>query len=149
MLQADTLVVKIANTGQEIRRCYKVMNQLRPQLDDETAFVEQVQRQIIHGYHLAFLEDSDVIALAGFRFLEFLAWGKILYIDDLITCSKARKLGYGNFLMNWLIQLAKERQCDQIHLDSGPQRYDAHRLYIKHKMKIMGYHFALDLYENH
>jgi len=39
-------------TAEDIKRCYKVMHQLRPHLLDETAFVEQVQRQIKDGYHL-------------------------------------------------------------------------------------------------
>ena len=135
-------------TAEDIKRCYKVMCQLRPHLLDEIAFVEQVQRQIKDGYHLVCVEESgDVKALAGFRFLEFLAWGKVLYIDDLVTCSGARGLGYGSAILQWLTQLAKERQCDEMHLDSGPQRHDAHRLYIKHKMKIIGHHFSLALRE--
>lgn len=135
-------------TAEDIKRCYKVMHQLRPHLLDETAFVDQVQRQIKDGYHLVCIEeDGDVKSLAGFRFLEFLAWGKVLYIDDLITCSGARGLGHGSAIVQWLMQLAKERQCDEMHLDSGPQRHDAHRLYMKHKMKIIGHHFSLDLRE--
>ena len=150
MLEGETLVkVRTATTDEEIRRCYHVMYQLRPHLDNEAAFVEQVQRQIADGYHLVFLEDEDVTALAGFRFLEFLAWGNVLYVDDLITCAKVRKSGYGNLLIDWLIKLAQEKLCDQVHLDSGPQRHDAHRLYMKNKMKIIGHHFALDLCENH
>lgn len=135
-------------TAEDIKRCYKVMHQLRPHLLNEIAFVEQVQRQITDGYHLVCVEESkEIKSLAGFRFLEFLAWGKVLYVDDLVTCSGARGLGHGSAIIQWLIQLAKESQCDEIHLDSGPQRHDAHRLYMKHKMKIIGYHFSLDLRE--
>jgi len=141
--------VRSAKTAEDIKRCYKVMHQLRPHLVDEIAFVEQVQRQLIEGYHLVYVEENgDVKALAGFRFSEFLAWGKVLYVDDLVTCSGARGVGHGNTIIEWLIQLASERQCAQLHLDSGPQRHDAHRLYMKHKMKIIGHHFALDLREN-
>ncbi|EFB40270.1 hypothetical protein pah_c212o011 [Parachlamydia acanthamoebae str. Hall's coccus] len=141
--------IKPAKTEEDIKRCYKVMHQLRPHLIDETAFVEQVQRQINNGYHLVYIEENgQVRALAGFRFLEFLAWGNVLYVDDLVTCSGSRGVGHGNTLVKWLIDLARERKCDQFHLDSGPQRHDAHRLYMKNKMKIIGHHFALDLREN-
>ena len=34
---------------------------------------------------------------------------------------------------------------DQVHLDSGPQRHDAHRLYLNHGFKIIGHHLALNL----
>ena len=56
------------------------MHQLRPHLMEEVAFVEQVQRQLAEGYYLAYLQEGEEVkALAGFRFLEFLAWGKALY----------------------------------------------------------------------
>lgn len=135
----------MARTPAQIRSCYKVMQQLRPHFTEEESFVEQVQRQLIEGYHLAYChEDGDVKALAGFRFLEFLAWGRVLYIDDLVTDTEIRRNGHGGKLLKWVIAQAKEAKCDQVHLDSGPQRYDAHRLYLNHGFKIIGHHFALD-----
>jgi hypothetical protein len=72
------------------------MHQLRPHLTSEQAFIEQVQRQIREGYQLAYIQDGgQVKALAGFRFLEFLAWGKVVYIDDLVSDTATRRNGYG------------------------------------------------------
>lgn len=137
--------IQKARDPEQIRICYKIMRQLRPHLIEEVAFVEQVQRQLAEGYHLAYLQEGkEVKALAGFRFLEFLAWGKVLYIDDLITDTETRKNGHGGKLLKWVIEQAKEAKCDQVHLDSGPQRHDAHRLYLNHGFKIIGHHFALD-----
>lgn len=135
------------STREEIERCYPVMHQLRPHLD-KTIFAEQVMQQISEGYRLVYLEDAGMVkAVAGFRILTFLAWGKVLYIDDLITDAEARGKGHGGKLLTWVTQQAKLAGCDQVHLDSGPQRHDAHRLYLNHGMKIIGYHFALDLRE--
>lgn len=120
------------------------MRQLRPHIVDEQAFVQQVERQIEDGYTLVYSQDEEGIkALAGFRFLEFLAWGKVLYIDDLITDTEARNCGHGSRLLKWIIEQARNAGCDQVHLDSGSQRYDAHRLYLNHRFKIIGHHFAL------
>jgi len=138
--------IQTACTDEEIRSCYTIMRQLRPHLTSEQAFVEQVKRQLDEGYILAYCTDNaEVKAVAGFRFLEFLAWGKVLYIDDLITDSETRRSGYGGKLLKWVIEQGKKAGCDQIHLDSGPQRHDAHRLYLNHGFKIIGYHFALGL----
>ncbi len=138
--------IQIANSYEQIRLCYKVMRQLRPHLTEEETFVQQVERQIQNGYCLVYLEDHEGIkALAGFRFLEFLAWGKVFYIDDLVTDSETRKNGHGSKLLKWIIEQAKQAGCDQVHLDSGPQRHDAHRLYLNHRFKIIGHHFGLDL----
>lgn len=135
-------IVQQASSMEQIQSCYNVMRQLRPHLE-EKQFVEQVQRQLTQGYHLAYLEvDGAVRACAGFRILEFLAWGKVLYIDDLVTDSSIRKNGLGSVLLKWVLEQAKAEQCDQVHLDSGPQRHDAHRLYLNHGFTIIGYHFA-------
>lgn len=62
--------IQKASTAEQIRSCYKVMRQLRPHLTEEQAFIEQVQRQLIEGYHLAYCKDEEEVrALAGFRFL--------------------------------------------------------------------------------
>ncbi len=144
-----TTKIQLAIDGELIRSCYQVMHQLRPHLTSEQAFVEQIQRQIQEGYRLAYIQDNGQIkSLAGFRFLEFLAWGKVLYIDDLISDAATRRNGYGSTLLKWVIGEAKKAKCDQVHLDSGPQRHDAHRLYLNYGFKIIGHHFALDLKEN-
>ena len=142
------MVIQQIHTIDQIRSCYEVMRQLRPHLVDQQVFVEQVQRQIAEGYKLICCrEEEKIVAVAGFRFLEFLAWGKVLYIDDLITNSEVRKNGYGGKLLKWIIEEAKQMNCDQVHLDSGPQRHDAHRLYLNHGFKIIGHHFALNFKE--
>ena len=136
----------IATSAEEIRSCYKIMHQLRPHLTEEQGFVSQVERQMKEGYFLAYVQNAEGIkALAGFRFLEFLAWGKVLYIDDLITDAAVRKGGHAGKLLQWLIEQARNEGCDQVHLDSGPQRHDAHRLYLNQGFKIIGHHFALEL----
>lgn len=142
----ETTEIQLATTKESIHACYKVMQQLRPHLTSEVAFVEQVQRQIAEGYHLAYIQDNGKVqALAGFRFLEFLAWGKVIYIDDLISDAEARRKGFGSKILKWVINEAKKAKCAQIHLDSGPQRHDAHRLYLNHGFKIIGYHFEKTL----
>ncbi len=144
----ETIEIQLARDSEQIRSCYKVMHQLRPHLTSEQAFIEQVQRQIQTGYHLAYIQDDgQVKSLAGFRFLEFLAWGKVIYIDDLVSEATTRRDGYGGKILKWVIHEAKKAKCDQVHLDSGPQRYDAHRLYLNHGFKIIGHHFSLDLQE--
>ena len=138
--------VEEATTVAQITACFKVVQQLRPHLSEEKAFLDQVKRQMMEGYHLVYLQEGQAVkAVAGYRFLEFLAWGKVLYIDDLITDEKARRNGLGARLLNWIVEEAKKVKCNQIHLDSGYQRHDAHRLYLNHGFKIFAHHFAKDV----
>lgn len=133
-----------AETKEDIRACFPVLRELRPHLD-EASLVAQVQRQIQHhGYTLVYGvdEQGEIVAAAGFRIAEFLAWGKTFYLDDLITRESARKHGYGSTLLDWLIEHARSLGCVQFHLDSGVQRHDAHRLYLSRKLQITSHHFA-------
>ncbi|MCH9035413.1 MAG: GNAT family N-acetyltransferase [Planctomycetes bacterium] len=130
----------------DIRRCYDVMHELRTHLSMDE-FVSQVGRQVDRqGYKLACLEDAgDVAAVAGFRFIEMLAWGRAMYVDDLVTAARARSKGYGGRLFDWLVELAKKEGCAQFHLDSGVQRHGAHRFYLQKRMDITSYHFVMNL----
>ena len=142
----ETSGIQLATDREQICSCYTIMHQLRPHITTEQAFVEQVQRQIQSGYHLAYIQEEGIVkAVTGFRFLEFLAWGKVIYIDDLVSDISSRRNGYGATLLKWVINQAKEANCDQVHLDSGPQRHDAHRLYLNHGFRIIGHHFSLNL----
>ena len=138
--------VQYATCETSIRACYPVMAQLRPHLQ-EAAFMAQVQRQMAnHDYRLAYLpHEGQVAAVSGFRFVENLAWGRALYVDDLVTSSSARQLGLAGQLLDHLIGLAQEAGCQQFHLDSGVQRHDAHRLYLGRKLQISSHHFSLEL----
>lgn len=138
--------VCIANNESEINACFPAFQELRPHLSAEH-FLAQVQRQMKnHNYVLVYIaKEGQVVAAAGYRVAEFLAWGRTLYVDDLITSSIARKQGYGGHLLDWLMAKANELCCDQLHLDSGVQRHDAHRLYLSRKMQISSHHFSKQL----
>ncbi|MEY2409926.1 MAG: hypothetical protein QOF48_2596 [Verrucomicrobiota bacterium] len=136
----------LAQTDADILGCFDVLSELRPHLQ-QGEFVERVRRQEREGgYQLAFVRDDQrVTAVAGFRICEFLAWGKILYVDDLVTASNNRSRGHGGQLIRWLADQARGAGCVQLHLDSGVQRFDAHRFYLRHRMDITAHHFALKL----
>ena len=140
--------IAIATTPEEIQRCHAVMRELRTQLTDPEKFVERVQRQQRDGYLLAFLEaEGEVRAVAGYRFLESLFSGNFLYVDDLVTVARDRSLGFGGQLLDWLIEQARERGCESLELDSGVQRFDAHRFYLVKRMNISSYHFRIKVSE--
>ena len=136
--------IKLATSAAEIQQCLPVMRQLRPHIQADS-FVLQVQQQMQIGYQLAYLQNSQIIAVAGFNITTNLAWGKHLYIADLIVDAQYRSKAYGETLFTWLVKYAKDRNCQQLHLDSGVQRFAAHRFYQRQKMNISSHHFSLTL----
>lgn len=137
--------IQLALSTETIRRCFPIMAELRPHLTMDD-FIGRVQGQQEKGYHLAFLEEGgEVRALAGYRVLENLAWGRFLYVDDLVTRSLDHGNGFGSALFDWLTAEAISADCRQLHLDSGVQRFGAHRFYLHKGMDITSHHFALSL----
>jgi GNAT superfamily N-acetyltransferase len=136
--------IRIAETDEEIAGCFEVMSELRPHVGAEE-FVRRVRRQReTAGYELVFLEEGGrARAVAGVRISECLAWGRFLYVDDLVTMGGERSRGHGQKLFDWLLRHAEERGCEEFHLDSGVQRFGAHRFYLRNRMEIIAHHFAL------
>ncbi|TMA82748.1 MAG: GNAT family N-acetyltransferase [Deltaproteobacteria bacterium] len=137
------IVIRLLQATDDILRCFPLMADLRPHLREDE-FVSRVRgQQREHGYRLAVLEeDGAVRAVAGFRIAECLAWGRFLYVDDLVTARSVRFRGYGQQLFDWLLAEARREGCEQLHLDSGVQRYEAHGFYLKNRLHITSHHFT-------
>ncbi|HEX4759539.1 MAG TPA: GNAT family N-acetyltransferase [Thermoleophilaceae bacterium] len=125
---------------------FEAMRELRPQLGDAESFARQIDElQRPEGYRLVGVSEGErVLAVAGFRVLNTLFAGRMLYIDDLSTHPDARRRGYAGALIEWCEQEARRLECDELHLDSAviPERQDAHRLYFNRRMRIASYHFV-------
>lgn len=137
--------VRLATTESDISRCFPVMHELRPQLQPQD-FVARIRSMHAEGYQLALLERVDaVLTVAGFRVMSMLVSGQTLYVDDLVTSSTARSQGNGEIMLHWLIAHARSLRCQTFSLDSGTQRQDAHAFYLRHRLRITSFHFALTL----
>lgn len=128
-------------------RAFRAMCSLRPQLASEGEFVERVDAvQRPAGYRLAgvFDDEADAVAVIGFRIGANLAWGRFLYLDDLVTLPEARGRGHARALLEWVQGEAIRAGCDQLHLDSGlgPERAAAHRLYESAGWVVTSHHFS-------
>lgn len=134
----------IAGSDAEIEACFACFSALRPHVKKKE-FLARVRRQEVQNYRILALRHAGAVkSAAGFRFADFLAWGKVLYIDDLTTLPGERGHGFAAYLLDWLIGHARERGCDGVHLDTGYTRHAAHRLYLRKGLKLNCHHLALD-----
>lgn len=137
--------IKIAHDGQEISDCYSVMAELRPHIRPDE-FLPLVKRlNELADFQLAYLTDGEIKAVAGFRISEWLAGGKYLEIEDLVAKSGERSKGYGGALFDWLVEHAKENNCQQVRLVSRVSRVDAHRFYLRKGMNLEAHYFSMSL----
>lgn len=132
----------LAQSDAELDACFDVYAVLRPHLTRDR-FVPQVRRQEAQGFQILALRDEGrVKSAAGFRLAEFMAWGWVLYIDDLTTLPEARGQGFAGLLLDWLAEYARQQGCQAVHLDTGYTRHAAHRVYLSKGFELSSHHMA-------
>jgi GNAT superfamily N-acetyltransferase len=92
--------------------------------------------------YLAAYEDDRCVGVAGWRVVATTAGIRKLYVDDLVTSAAERSHGVGAALLAELEERARAAGCQVLDLDSGTQRVDAHRFYLRERFAITGFHFA-------
>lgn len=134
--------VSFVESEDDLRAVYPVMRLLRPHFelrqfcDFMSAELFPAGARLVAGF-----DNNAIVAAATFRISASLAWGKYIYVDDLVTREEDRSSGYGAKLLQWLSDYGKRNGCVDLHLDSGVQRHDAHRFYLRERMDIVFYHF--------
>jgi GNAT superfamily N-acetyltransferase len=89
--------------------------------------------------------EEQAAAAAGFRTSHDLVHGWLLFVDDLSTRAAFRRRGHASAMLDWLKAEARRLRCPYLALESGVNRHDAHRLYLRHDMDITSFHFKLSL----
>jgi len=135
--KAQHLQIHHAETEADVRLCWPAFRELRPHLRSEEKFVERWRKQRNEGYRIIYVvEKESVAAAAGYRFFSTLAWGDVMYIDDLIALEAFQRTGLGTLLLRYLQAEARQAGCSSVQLDTGYHRHLAHRSYLRN-----GFHF--------
>ncbi len=123
-------MIKNLNSKDEIMDAFPVMSQLRTHLDINT-YVELVMEAMEkEQYKLYALVDSDeIVAVVGFQPMITLYYGRYIWVCDLVTDASKRSFGYGEELLVFVEEWAKEYKYECVALSSGLQRTKAHRFY--------------------
>ncbi|SDS30342.1 Acetyltransferase (GNAT) family protein [Pseudomonas asplenii] len=128
------------------RECFALMRELRPRLDDEQSFVEQVFRQGEQGYRLlALREHGQVIGLAGFRVTENFLYGRFVYVDDLLVTASQQRRELGAGLLEEVRRYTQALGYRYLVLDTGLHMPLAQRFYFRQGLLAKGMHFCQDL----
>jgi GNAT superfamily N-acetyltransferase len=122
-----------------------VLRQLRPHLDADSLAAIYAEG---HPQGLRFLVAYDAgrcVGVAGWRIVALTFAVRKLYVDDLVTAEDGRSRGVGHALLAELETRGRAAGCTVLDLDSGVQRYDAHRFYLRERMHISSHHFSKPL----
>lgn len=140
------MTIERAETDEQIAATFDVMRQLRPHLAREE-YVPRVRAMMASdGFRLAaVMDEGEVRAVAGYRFMNMLYCGRLLYVDDLVSDERARSRGYGARLLGWLKDEARREGCSELQLISRTTREQAHRFYFREGLGIECFHFRARL----
>ncbi|MEU5994661.1 GNAT family N-acetyltransferase [Spirillospora sp. NPDC047418] len=119
-----------------------VLQELRPHMTSEllSQVLDEGSRQGLR--FTALFEHDRCVAVAGWRVVANTSSIRKLYVDDLATAAADRSRGHGASLLAALAQRGRDLGCRLIELDSGVQRHDAHRFYVRERMAIIAHHFS-------
>lgn len=138
-----------AVTDEDYQSAFDVMRELRPHLADPAAFIAQARRQATQGYVLLTARqggpDGPVMALAGYRHLENLLYGRFIYVDDLVATEHARSQRLGERLIDAVRDEARQAGCAYLVLDTGLANALAQRFYYRQGLLSRGLHFSQPL----
>lgn len=144
--QPQDFVLRHAETEQELRACFPVMHELRPQLENEPDLLERVQRMRGQGYRLlAAWHGDQALALAGYRPQENLVYGRFLYVDDLVVTQDGRGKRLGARLLQHLRTIAHDEGCRELVLDTALSNALGQRFYFRQGLLTRAIRFSVPI----
>ena len=121
-----------------------------PRNDLDSAYFERLLRMQISdrekGILVAETPDRGLVGVLAYVFLPRLnRTGPEMYIPELVVLKGCRRMGVGRRLIEASINLAKERGCYGIRLESANWRLEAHKFYKDLKFDQSSLSFSMSL----
>lgn len=135
----------IAHTREQIAFCQEILFAFRPDLDKDTYLDLTMNMIADESFKLAYIPNDDQsqgAAFIGYRTMHLLRTSWMIYVDDLYTHPDYRGRGYAGKLLDHVAAEAAGAGIQTIHLDSGYDLHDAHRLYLNKGYVLACNHFA-------
>lgn len=130
-------------TELEIQQCWEVVSLLRPHLDKNNLLEIILEMMKNEKYSIAAIEDNDkFVAFAGYRIMNSLHSGHIIYIDDLCTLESHRGKGLATQLLDYVEDISRKMNLDAIVLDTDFHNHTAQKIYFKSGFKLVAVHLA-------
>ena len=106
-----------------------------------TKYVSDSDKQILIAEH-----DGNVAGMVSIILLSRLNQKNYeMYIPELIVTEDYQNQGIGKELINSCINLAKEKKCHRIRLESGNQRKESHQFYKNLGFEQSALSFTFDM----
>ncbi|ASK29045.1 GNAT family N-acetyltransferase [Chryseobacterium sp. T16E-39] len=130
-------------TDSEIQQCWEVISLLRPHLNKNNWKDIIGEMMANEKYYIAgIIENTQCVAFAGYRIMNSLHSGHIIYIDDLCTLESHRGKGLGSQLLKYVERIARSGDMDAVILDTDFTNNTAQKVYLKSGFQLAALHLA-------
>lgn len=134
------------HTREELFACFPVISQLRHRLGDAASWVMRAMDMKVEGYRVfAACAGPRVVAVAGYRVMENLRHGRLLYVDDLVTAADARGEGIGTAILDALADIGRDECCERMIVNAAKANTSAHRFLKREGLKDLTVGFIKSL----
>ena len=122
----------------------------KPQKDNEfeifTKLLKNYMQEDDRKILVAQIENLKIIGMVSIVFLSRLNQNTLeMYVPELIVSQNYHSKGIGKKLINFSIELGKEKKCHRIRLESGNQRIESHKFYKHLGFESSSIFFTKDL----
>lgn len=125
----------------ELYMAIPLLSQLYSQLSRELLLTRLAEISGLNWRCVGVFDQNIMIGLSGYWLNTRLYCGKYLYIDHFVIDNKRRSDGVGTQLLAYLKQLAKDKNCEQVCLDTFVANSLAQSFWLRHGFNIVGFHF--------
>lgn len=94
---------------------------------------------------IGIMDGDDLIGICGLWFQTRHYAGKSVEIDHVFVDPAYRDQGIGTRLMEFVYDLAAQRSCRWVELNTYVENFPSHRFYYRHGFVGRGLHFIKDL----
>lgn len=133
----------------EFSQILKLLKQLWPnkEINQEKLRNSFLRGLILNDQYYLIAKSSNIITGFASLTIKNNLWqeGNLAHIDEIIVDKLYRGKGIGKNLMDKLIEIAKEKDCRKIELESAFHRKKAHEIYEKNNFINRAYVFSKDL----
>lgn len=143
---SDPFCPQVAGSPDAVAALHPLLAQLLPHLKSAQDLVDQWRAQQREGYELVYgMIDKRPVVAAGYRFARNLRFGCHLYVDDLATDAGYRGRRFGEAMLGHLSNVARERGCAALLLDTPMANSLAHRFYFRCGLLATALRFTVEL----
>jgi GNAT superfamily N-acetyltransferase len=141
MKTENQLILKHLTKKEELLLTYPLLVTEYPSMTRKD-YERQLDEMLPANYgQVAVFEGAECLGVNGYWINNKLWCGRYLELDNIVVSPTHRSKGIGKMMMNYLENLALEKDCTMLALDSYTTNFKAHKLFYNQGYIPRGFHF--------